>query len=303
MDIVIPIRFEEGSYPTSNVTTKEYPDWVAGSYDEGDTVVYDDRLVYRSVADGNTDNPSSPSDPTTPLWVLLGYSNPYRMFTEGVDSITTQDVDTPLEITLDFGENIETIGLLNMKGESVTVTMTDPTEGVVYTSTITLTDISVEDWWEYFFSPYKLQTDAVFQKLPPYNNATVTITITPVTGGQASLGRLVAGVSYEIGTTDYGSSVGRRRYRDLTRDGFGNLVIRPLRYVKRGNFEVTLDNTRIDTVQRYFDEVQDVPTLFVGVKNIPGMSSSTTIFGIAKDFDLNIEYFEKSTYSLEIEGY
>lgn len=303
MDIVIPVRFDELGFPSSDLPEIEYNEWTIGSsWDEGDLVDYEYK-VYKSVIDSNTDNPVTGAALTTPTWVYMGYSNYYRMYTEGVDSVSKGAVDTPIVITAQYSEIIETIGLLNLNGADGNITITDATEGVVYNQDFQITDIGVEDMWEFYFTDYEINSDKTVQGLPNYYGATVTITINPVAGGQASIGRIVMGTSYEVGTTDYGSRVGRKRYRELTRNGFGELTINPLRYTKIGTFEVTVPNSRVDTIQRLFDSVQDVATLFLGVKDFNGLESSTSIFGIAKDFDLSIEYFEDALYSLEIEGY
>lgn len=303
MDIVTPVRFDQLGYPSSNLPLVVEPLWSSQpSWDKEDLVTYNFK-VYRSVIDGNTDNPEEGINLLTPTWVYMGYSNYYRMYTEGVDSVSEGEVDTPIIITATYSEIIETIALLNLVGSDGNITVTDASEGVVYNEDFTITDIGVDDMWEFYFTDYTLSSDKVTQSLPPYYGADITITINPVSGSKASIGRVLFGTSYPIGTTDYSSRVGRKRYRELTRNGFGELNINPLRYTKTATFEVTVPNNKVDSIQRLFDSVQDIPTLFLGVKDFDGLISSTTIFGIAKDFDLSIEYFENALYSLEIEGY
>lgn len=303
MDIVIPIQYEELGFPSSNLDTIEFNDWASqASWDEGDQVTYG-MYVYKSVIDSNTDDPETGVNLTTPTWVLMGYSNYYRMYTKGLDSVSTSDVGVPIVITASYAEFLSTVALLNVTGLEGNVTMVDENSVEVYNEDFTIVDIGVEDEWEFFFAPYSIEPDHIFQDLPPYLNAEITITLTPSTGGTASMGRLLFGTSYDVGVTDYGTNVGRKRYRTTERDGFGNLTITPLRYVRKSTAQVTLPVSRVDNVQAYYDSVQDIPTLFIGVTGVEGLTSSTNIFGIAKDFDLTIDDFSTASYSVELEGY
>lgn len=303
MDIVIPIAFDTDYIVSDTIDEIEYEAWDVATTYAANTLVDRNYKVYKSVAGGNLGNdPETGVNADPPTWVLMGYSNYLRMFTEGVDTVTTAPSGDDIVVEMQYTQLVETLGLMNLEGLSANVMITDGVEGVVFDEDYTLVDIGVDDMWEYYYLDYSNIYDVVIQSLPPYFGATIKVTIES-DGTNASIGRLVAGTSYEIGLTDYGTSVGRTRYREITRDGFGNVKINPRRSVKKASYDVIVENYRIDTVQKLFDQVEAIPTLFIGVKDVVGMTSSTNVFGIYKDFDITIPYFETSTCVIDVEGY
>ena len=106
--------------------------------------------------------------------------------------------------------------------------MTDPTDGLVYSKSISLlsTDIKgvsiVYDWYTYFFSIITKTTDIVLTDLPPYANATLAVTITNPSS-TAKCGAIVMGTKANLGTTKYKPELRITDYSTKTADSNGSL--------------------------------------------------------------------------------
>lgn len=312
MDVVIPVEFQDSYILSTNVPDIEYQAW-SDTYVNPDTsttgynigqLVDREFKIYKSVIDENTDDPIGDGvgiNATTPTWVLMGYSNARRMYTNGVDTQTTYSGD--MAFTMNYaGQVVETFALLNVQGLDGYIEVVDADEGQVYYQEFTVVDIGVTDEWEYCYAPYEENREHVFKGLPAYFGADINVVVNGQSG-ESKIGRIVAGTSYFVGDTTYGSSVGRKRYRKFTRDGFGNPEVESRRRTKRANFNVDIENFRVDVVQSYFDQIEDTPTLFIGTQGVQGLISSTNIFGFYNDFDISIDYVTYSTCNLQIEGY
>ena len=297
MKTVVPVEVTPSTLISTNVTNN-YPDWTSGTYSLGDRVVYENE-VYEVVADPDTtDRPDIGSEKEVPTWIILGWSNQYRMFREGVDSLSTETGSIEVEIQL--SEVVDTVGVLGIIGNNITVELTDPIEGVVYTKTYDLVDIGASDWWEYFFLPYEQVANVIFEDIPPYANAILRITINSATGtGDVSCGRVVFGTSINIGNIQYGTNVGVIEYSIKERDGFGNLRLVPRRTIKRIDFDLVLETQRLSYIQRELKKLSSTPSLYIGNSN----TEFTIIFGIYRDFDLSADSPDVSYGTLQIEEF
>lgn len=297
MRIVLPFEVDSTILTATDVVNTE-PDWSAGTYDLGDRAVQANQ-VYEVVADPDTtDEPSAGvvADPAT--WVLLGWSNQYRMFRDGRDSPSSQ-LDN-ISVELDFGVVVTTVGALGLLGTEAVLTMTDPVEGVVYTETVSLIDIGVSDWWEYFFLPFDQRDTAIFDGMPPYSSATISIDVTAATNlDTAAVGRIVAGVERELGVTNYGTAVSILDYSVKERDGFGGLILKPGRSIRLVDYNVTVRSPRVDFVVRQLEQISATPALFVGDE----LYSSSVTFGVYRDFSQGITTPSISDLTIQVEGF
>ena len=296
MNIVIPEPITDAVVTANDLVNIE-SDWVAGTYSLGDRAVYG-RKVYEVVADPDTaDRPDLGAVADPPTWVELGYSNRWRMFTEGTDSVSTAEGE--INATLEFNKIINTVAVLGVQGASVTLTMTDPIEGLVYDQTIELIDIGVGDWWEYFFLPYD-SNDAVVFHPPPYMEGVIDVTVT-ATGidDPVEAGRIVAGISRELGVTLYGSSVDLQEYSIKDRDGFGNLTLVQRRTIKSVNYDVLVDTVKADLVIKQLSRLSGVPALYIGDPAI----TSTVTFGVFSDVSQGINDINTSELTLRVEEF
>lgn len=271
MKIIEPVTVTEAML-TTNVVNIESA-WTAGTYNEGDRVVVDDS-VYEVVAVTTTENPVGSSD-----WFRVGYSNQWRMWTEGADSISTRGGG--ITVTLADVPLLSAIAVLGATGFECQVILTDDTEGVVFDETKSLQDIGIGDWWEYYFTDYEQKSAVYFDGLPPYPASDLQIVISTVApADQAAAGRVVFGVERDIGVTLQGVQTRLEDYSIKERDGFGNLTLVKRRTIRLVDYDFIIEHALLDIARRRFQSLAATPTLFVGDGDMP----ETIVFGVYNNF-------------------
>lgn len=297
MRVVIPDEVTESILQTTNVVNLEV-DWTAGTYDTGDRRVFG-RSVYEVVAEPNTsDQPDTGAAADPPTWVRLGYSNQWRMFTEGVDSLSTAEGD--ITVTMEWDSTITTLGALGLSGNKITLTVTDPSDGVVFDEERDLVDIGVSDWWEFFFLPYENIDSVIFSGIPPYPGAEFELSLEGATvSDDVSIGRVVAGVSRELGVTQFGTEIQLQDYSIKERDGFGNLTLIPRRTITMVNYDVHVPTPQVDFTIRNLKRLGGIPALYIGEE----MYTSTISFGVMADVSEGITTPSISELTLQVEEF
>lgn len=296
MHIVTPQVVTPGFLLATNVVNAE-PAWVPGTYNRGDRVVFSDE-VYEVVADPDTsDQPDLGAVADPPTWVALGWSNQWRMFRDGTDSLSTAVGE--IDVTIENQRLTSTLGALGLQGSAITVTVTDGVEGVVFEETRPLVDIGASDWWEYFFLPYDNIDAAVFD-LPPYPGAEIRILLEGASESDpVAVGRVVFGISRDIGVTLYGTGIQLQDYSVKERDGFGTLILRPRRTIKRVDYDVHVPTERVSFVIRELSRLGAVPTLYIGDPQKP----ATIVYGVYADVSQGITTPSISDLTLQVEEF
>lgn len=292
-----------GHAPASSPTWWEklctlYGAWASGtSYNLGDFVTRTTtnvHSVYQSAVASNVGH--DPLTDTGTNWTLVGSDNRWAMFDAVVQSQATRA--DQIAVTLNVPGRIDTVALLNIAGISARVTLTDAVEGVVYDETRNLVSSSgITDWYGYFFEPIERLTDCLFDDLPPYAAPTLAVTISE-TGQTVACGVMIAGLSRDLGGTQYGAQTGITDYSVKQADDFGNYQIVKRAFANRATFQVWVDNGLVDAAQRLLASYRATPTLYVGDDDY----AATMVFGFYKDFTLTISYPDVSVLAIELEG-
>ena len=297
MNILIPEQVTESKLVSSSVPLTDFDEYDPGqTYNTGDTVRVG-IIAYESLTDGNTDDPETGILKTPPTWLRLGYVNRWRMFRDGPDSPTSYEGDIVTVLTMD--KVVSALALLGLVGLSIRVEIEDPIEGVVYDETRQIVDPNVGNWWDFYFSEYAERADHVFMDLPMYLGAEIRITVERLSGGNAAVGRLVAGGDRTIGTTQMGITTGIQDFTRRERDGFGNLTIVPRRNVRRADYPVVVDTAAVPQVQQWLQDIASTPTVFIGDPD----KGNTIVFGLYRDFSISISGLVWSTCSIDVEGF
>jgi len=294
MKLVEPIIIDDAKLVSTDVANVE-SDWASGTYNTGDRVVHN-RLVWEALKDSVT---SEPSKDTAQDWLKVGYSNIWRMFTEGRDSISTST--DQISVDIKPGSLFSTLAVLNVVGTTVSITVTDDVEGVVHQETKELMSAGVSDFWNWHFEPYSVVKAAVFEGIPPYPNATINITIAASSAGDpVSCGRLVVGPNKDLGVTNYGTSVEILDYSNKERDQFGNLELVKRRVIKTVDYEVSVESSLVDFVVDQLENVAAEPTLYIGDSD---KYRSSITFGVYRGAVQGISNPSISELSLQVEEF
>lgn len=282
---------------TSDVPITE-TEWTAGTYNTGDQR-YVGTDMYEVVAEPNTaDEPTAGAAKEVPTWIKVGVINRWRMFDLIIGDATVQD-EAPINLEITTGSTVNGIAFFNVAGQSIQVTVTDPSAGLVYDQTISLSSpVGMGSWYKYFFTRASLEDTAVFFDLPRYRDATVGVTVVNEAGADASVGEIAIGEFQILGTTMMNFSFGIEDFSRKERDDFGRFVIVERGFAKTASFDVFLRNGEVNPTFRALASQRAKPTVFVGDENRP----ETVILGFYKDFTTLRTGPQSSEMTLEIEG-
>lgn len=294
MRIIRPVDITPAILTSSDVPEDDYPAWSATTaYAIGDRALREHRIYEALVAHTGADPLTDATSP--PKWLDLGATNRWRMFDDKVGS-TTEQVGS-IAVTLTPGAVINSLALFNLLGRSLSVTLTDPSEGVVYQRDLSLVDAGVGDWYEWFFAPIGRQTDAVLTDLPAYGTASLSVTVDNASD-TAACGHLVIGRQADIGVALYGTSVGITDYSRKEADVFGNAQVVERAFSKRAEFDVAVDTPRVSAVQRLLAAIRSRPVVWIGAQGY----ESTVLFGYYRDFSISISGPTVSDATITVEG-
>lgn len=291
MFLINPVTVDPADF-TTNVTEDDAATWNAGTtYALGDRVIYVSK-VYESLQDSNTGN--NPATATT-WWIEVSVTNPYRMFDGKLGSPTSKS--DSIEVTIDVGELVTGMALFNIDAASVQVIVTDAIDGEVYNETFFMADYSpVSSHYTYFFSPITTKTDLAITDLPTYA-APIDVIISKA-GGVAECGELILGLLAQIGRANYGTNVSIRDFSSKNVDGFGNISVAERDFIKRANYDFTVDTGAIGFIQRQLAALRAIPTVYIGDPN----REETIVYGFYKNFGIPIESPLISDATMEVEG-
>lgn len=236
------------------------------------------------------------NDAANDYWIEIGPTNRWAMFDQknGTQSVRADLID----VTVTPGAIVNGVALLNMSGNQVQVTMTDPIDGLVYDKTINLVDDSgIQDWYAYYFTPIAYTTDVVLTDLPAYSAADLRVQLTE-TGAGVALGTFAVGFQVELGITDYGTGIGIRDYSRKEVDVFGNFIILERSFSKRANYAVTIQTNKVAFVQNFLSSIRSTPSVWIGNKDF----GSTVVYGYYRDFDIVLSSFQISACNIVVEG-
>lgn len=297
MKIIRPVAITDTILTSSNVAETEYTAWSSSTaYVSGNRCIYSHK-IYECLVGHTNAQPDLNTSGDTPKWLDLGATNRWRMFDTLNGSVTSNT--TSIAVSLAMGTVVDSVALLGVTGDTVSVVMTDPADGVVYSYTAALVvHDDITDWYTYFFGEFQAQDTVVITDLPPYPDATIAVTVSAATGETVMVGTMVAGKSKYIGETQYSPELSITDYSRKTTDDFGNYTIVERAYSKRLSCDVMLDNSAMRNTFATLAAYRTTPLVWVGSDDYEAL----TAYGFYKSFRITVPYPDKSICTLDIEG-
>ena len=208
--------------------------------------------LYESQAAGNLGNALS----NDTKWLRRSATNRWNLFDKSLNSQTIAPGSISVQITPGL---VNTVTLLNVEGARATISQS--VSG--YTATKSLVRHDVLSWYDFFYEEPIRSGDVVFDDIPPYAAATLTITVDNA-GLDAAIGGCFVGKSRTIGLTQWGLTGGTLSYSTPTTDRFGNTTVVKRANAKRLNFEVRIPQGFEDEAFRLLTMYTDVEMVFIG---------------------------------------
>ena len=299
MKVVPGIEITPAKMIVNALPDADYAAWSATkAYAIGDFITID-RINYQALVAHTNRNPVT--DTVSPAaWQNLGWVNKYRMFNKNIGNTwkigTFTSNPESIDLTIRPGKRINAIGLVGVYASSVQIIMTVP--GVtdpVYDKTFSMSIKAGGSWYQYYFGQFTTKDNLAEFDLPPFSNADIRV-IVSAPGGTARVGMMVVGWAKNIGTAAYGTSLGRKKYSTVREEFDGSMTITPRGRRKSIDFQVVLPADQISSVQRTLDDVDDMPSLYVGSSEL----EYTVIVGIFDDFDTGLPTYNRGEYTLKV---
>lgn len=262
---------------------------VAHAYAVGDQAV-SGNFVYQSLQAANTGHAVTDAL----WWVQVGAINKYRMFDRKVGSQTERAES--IEVVITPGSVVDVVSVRNVEALTVTVVQETAEEGVVYTKTVELDD-PVGDWYEYFFAPITRQTEALFNGLSPFTDATYTITVDNP-GGTAKCGELLMGAALDAGMTEAGVSVGIDDYSQISADEFGVRDIVERDFADNMDLTVYVQRGKSPTLRRLLTRNRATPILVIA----SDARVDAQVYGLAESWRCVLSYSDMDVYNITMKG-
>lgn len=300
MDIIKPITVTDSVLTSTNIAENDYAEWNSGTtYAIGDKVIsVTTHRIYESVTASNLNNDPTTDDGTN--WLNIGATNRWKAFDNYISDPVTNTTSIQYTLTPPNGSIPSAVALLNLKGISANVTVTDSVDGEVYNTDIALLDNrNIVDWYTYFFEEQVQREEALFLDIPPYIGAVVSVTVQEEVGQTAELGQLVFGFLSDVGLTVYGTAIGIEDYSIKSRDAFGNAIIVQRNFSQTVDFDVKFETQNARKIQKTLAALRATPVVYLGSTDV---SYGTLVYGFYRRFDITLETPSYAFASIEVEG-
>lgn len=296
MKVIVPVEFQTGHLLSTNAVETSPAYSPSTTYAKGALVDYG-TYVYESLVNSNL---NKQPDISPDEWLRVRPDNIHAMFDTEVNTKTVST--SPLTVSIKPGTSVNSLALLSLTANSVTVQLLDaPSGNEVYNRTIDLNFTIITDWYGYFFEPFDRLDTLVLTGLPPYINCVINISIENGASANAvEVGGVVYGNFIQIGLTQYGVGFGTRDYSIKETDEYGNTTFVKRAFSRRMEPTVLVENSRLRYLTKKLNEIRATPTVWIG-SDSPDYEPLVT-FGYYRDYNVDISYPSNSLLRLEIEG-
>lgn len=292
MKFLTPVAITDSMLVSSSIAETDHPAWSAATaYAVGARVVLaSTHSIYQRLVAGTT---AQSPDVDAANWIRIGPTNRWCMFDRATGTLST--AKDSITVTIAPGM-VRGIALLDITGNSVTVTMTNGGT-TVYSRTVSLnTGYGVSDWDTYFFNDIVRKSTVVLTDLPPYSAGQITVTVNG--SGPVAIGTVAAGSVLRLGRPRFGMSLGIIDYSVKTTDAYGATTVTQRAFAKRMTVPVVVNATDVDEVSRRLALIRATPVVWIASTSY----DQSIVYGFFKEFSIDVAYPEFSNCSLTIEG-
>lgn len=298
VSFISPLTITSSMITSSTAVTHSTTEasWVSGTTYSVGTVVFVSSVGHRfecQVAGSSTISPENDLD----RWYDLGATDQATMFDS---EVSTQSIADGTLITVFRPGAFDALYLAALDGTSLAVTIKDAPGGVVvYSYSGTLEGSAPDDYYEYFFSPFKPQTEFFVTGLTPYALCEVTISVSNP-GGIARCGMTSLGALTSLGGPALsGVTVEPKSYARITTDDRGKTSIKKGKAARDLSVSALVPLADADDVVDALTAVMGVPCAWIAT-DLTNMRTLRT-FGLGNG-KLTYDKTSHATLSLTVQG-
>lgn len=296
MKVIAPVTISDSNFVSSTIAETDYAAWASGTtYAAGDRVILTStHKIYQSLQAANTNhNPATATD----WWLEVGPTNRWSCFDNALGSACS--ATTSFTVVIKPGD-INAVALLGLVGETVTVTYKTATGGtVIYSQTIDLDGTPVDSFYDWFFASWAQKDMVILTDLPSsWTEGELTITVAGT--GTVQLGVLAAGTVIDLGDTMSGAGAGIVDYSRKETDQFGRTTFVQRKYARLIDCKLVFENDRLGEIYTALSELRTTPAVWM--PSDATKFESLTVFGIYKNFSIDVAYANVSYCTLTLEG-
>jgi hypothetical protein len=240
----------------------------------------------------------SPTATGSLYWEVQQSTNRWKVFDKYIGDPSVRADSASWVINM--SEVVNAVALFGLSAASVQVVMADAGGTEVYNNTIELDDnTGVVDWFTYWFSPTVRRTNLVLTDLPPYADATVTVTVTD-TGNTVSVGQIVVGLVEVLGQTLNEVDLGIDDFSRKERGPFGRYSITERDYSDTMALSFITDTSRLGYIKTRLAGRRSLPTVYA--VDTRYLDNEYVIYGFFPTMQPLARYAAVSEIRIELEG-
>lgn len=229
-------------------------------------------------------------------WDIKDATNRWRAFNGVLQQETTNS--NTIEYNFTPGSIVTAAAFFGVNAQSVTLTMTDPIDGVVFDETQSAISASgITDWYKYFYEEIIRIDRILFEDMPAYPLATINVVVDD-TGSTAELGELAFGNAMIIGDSQNGATFGIVDYSVKNTDAEGNVTISEGAFADTADINVVIQTSRFDHINSTLKNYRATPIVWIASSEL----LESMLYGYFRNYRNVISGPVVSTTLLQLEG-
>lgn len=269
-------------------------------------VVYKNNSIYESQNDSNTDDPEAGISAVPPTWLYISETNPYRMFDNYVGTDYLSGTYAPTGgLTIEFTtDQVGQVALFNIIAETLTVQILNNADEVQWSETYDLLEdiIAVDNWYDYFFSPYQVPYQNLVIELGYITSANYNEKVKlTFTGSPVFCSNCFIGSGIQTGNTEWDPSISAYNTGSTETDEYTRASFVSGENFKSIKAKVRPESNMEDYILNVLSNLQNQPAVY-DFNNDDTDFSILTIYGAITSMTQTMPGINDTTIDIEITG-
>jgi hypothetical protein len=292
LEVVKSLQLTEAALVGCSIAENDHPAWSPDAdYAAAERCIVG-HMIYEAIALGS--NLGQPPATSPDYWQVVGPTNRWLAFDLSSTTRTTFDESAWYEIKP--GQAVTSVVLRALRGVSaVQLRVTDPDYGEVVNETRTVSSLPSESsWWAWTFERTEPGTEALFDDLPAYPNATLRLDLTGISG--AGVGVIAYGPKRALGKgVRWGLKMGIEDFSFKERSPQGDAYLNQGPAADTVSLNFLVDSVAALNTHAFLKGLRATPCLWI----CPQVGS---LWGFYQRFSIEASNAKTSEGSIDLEG-